>query len=353
MAEQLDWYLDQPYDNLNTWMYDRVQVLYEYYLRTGDESVHAEATRSAIEYVKHYTRNGGSGGWPDCNGGWSHAGVNKCDAKFTHVSALYYLKEVDGIESFDADLLSSLEDYSMAAGWFVPAGPYDSPNIKWNERVYGLMLTNLVYLHLLGSSTAMENIDRFINWFYDHQQSPSFDQFTGAWLHSYYGHEGFGEPGSANDARTFSPWMSAMVIGGLWRAYQINPDERIGEMIVDFAQALEDYGFITNPTSWRHPYNDSGQIAWYLAFPNDSARQQQVMDNDGWYADTHLPEIQCMVAAGFYFSQSQSQKAAFQARFEAIEPFYNTLMAGVSFPARLFAWQHSHNPSCEWFMENG
>lgn len=37
MAQQIEWYIDTPYDSRNAWLYDRVQVLYEYYLRTGDD----------------------------------------------------------------------------------------------------------------------------------------------------------------------------------------------------------------------------------------------------------------------------------------------------------------------------
>lgn len=354
MEDQLSWYLDQPYSNLNTWMYDRVQVLYEYYLRTGDQTAREEARRSALEYIQHYTDNGGEGYWPDCNGGWDHAGVNRCDAKFTHVAPLYYLEAVEGVVAYDSALLARLEAYSMASGWNGGNRPYDDPDIRWTERNVGLTLNNIVYLQRLGSPTAAQNLDDFIGWLYDHQQNPQFDPYTGAWMHSYNGHEGSGEPGDATDDRAFSPWMSAMIVGSLWRAYQIRPqDTRIPEMIVSFAQALEDYGYIDNPPRWTHGANPTNQIAWYMAIPWDTERQTDKMDSSGWHADMHLPELQCMTAAGYYFETDPVRKAAFLDRYNAIEPFYNAQMAQVSGPARLFGWQHSSNPSCEWFIEQG
>ena len=368
MNQQMAWYANQPYNDLNTWLYDRVQVLYELYLRTQDEGIHTEAIRSADEYVLHYTNDGTEPGYGDCNPGWSHAGVNKCDTKYTYASACWYRLKVDGVDVCDLDLLNRLHRYFMSYGWNAASfldTISDTAVFNATERNMGFQLMGLVYVYKVAKEkgyTSLEanveaDIKSVVKWLYNWQSMNTY----GAWMHSYNGHEGAGTPG-VNDWLIFSPWQSAILAGALWRVWSAGlTDDLCGAsneaciptMLVKYAQAMEDYGWVKSPTDWMLGDNKTGQIPWYIAFPdpNDSDRQLQEQNSEGWYADLHNPELQCVAALGYYFSKDPLQKLAFKNRYDVLEGFYVTSIARRSDPARMFAWQHSYNPSCEWLME--
>lgn len=369
MNQQTDWYLDKPYDDLNTWLYDRVQVLYELYLRTKDEKIHAEAIKSAEEYVKHYTNDGTEPDWGDCNPGWSlpGIGVNKCDTKYTYASACWYLLKVDGVDACNENLLGRLSRYFMSYGWnasqLLDADIANPATFKTTERNMGYQFMGLIYVNkvakekgytALAESTASD-IRAVIKWLYEWQAKYAY----GGWMHSFNGHEGAAKD---PDMLIFSPWQSAILTGALWRAWDAgfvtdtcgqSNEKCIPSMLVKYAQAMEDYGWVKNPTTWMSGYNVSGQIAWYMAFPENAEFQKDYQEAEGWYMDQHNPELQCVAALGYYFSKDATQKAAFKARYDVLEKYYVPALSSRGNPSRKFGWQHSHNPSCEWLIENG
>ena len=367
MNQQMSWYGEADYSDLNTWMYDRVQVLYELYLRTRDEEIHAEAIKSADEYIQHYTNDGTEPDFADCNPGWEHAGVRKCDTKFTYASACWYRFKVDGVDVCNQGLLTRLSKYFMSYGWnasrLLDAGIANPETFRVTERNMGYQLIGLVYVHKLarekGYTALAESTDSdiraVIKWLYEWQAKAQY----GGWMHSYNGHEGSDRD---PDYLIFSPWQSAILTGGLWRAWSAgfttdicgaSNELCIPAMLVKFAQAMEDYGWIKKADDWMSSSNTTGQISWYLAFPNNPDAQTNKQDNSGWYADQHNPELQCVAALGYYFSKDAAQKNAFKARYNVLEGYYVPALSSRGSPNRKFAWQHSHNPSCEWLMENG
>src|SRR3546814_6256499 len=63
-------------------------------------------------------------------------------------------------------------------------------------------------------------------------------------------HEGDGyDP--ATDVRGASPWMSANIVGGLWRAWLVTHDERIPVMLRDFSHYLDQHGFVPDELAGR------------------------------------------------------------------------------------------------------
>jgi hypothetical protein len=358
------WYADSNYNDLNTWLYDRVQVLYELYLRTGDESVHAEATKSAKEYVKHYTNVGSDPDYSDCNPGWSYAGVDRCDVKYTYASACWYLLKVDGVDACSKDLLGRLHRYLMSYGWnaarLLDPDSADVFNFEVTERNMGYQFIGLIYVNKVAreqgytdlAATTGSDIRAVIKWLYDWQAKYAY----GGWMHSFNGHEG----DDANpDYLIFSPWQSSILAGALWRAWDAGfttdtcgTKKCVPDMMVKLAQGMEDYGWVKNPTDWMTGANVSGQISWYLAFPLNPGKQKTYQDSEGWYADEHNPELQCVAALGYYFSKDAAQKATFKARYDALEKYYVPALSERGNPNRKFGWQHSHNPSCEWLMES-
>ena len=366
MMQQFSWYKDTSYDDLNAWLYDRVQLLYELYIRTNDENVHAEALKSAQYYVQQY--NDAS----QCKGGWGGAGIDPCNFKYTYASACWYVLKVDGQALCDEQRLSTLYEYYKKTGWnatgILDPGIANPETFNTTERNVGYALMGLQYVYRTAqdqgyvalASNVETTIHQTIQWLYEWQAKTAF----GAWMHSYNGHEGSGTPGQ-NDWLMFSPWQSAILTGALWRTWSAgihsdtcgtNNEPCIPEMLIKFAQAMESYGWVDNPKqyepyAWSHDANTTGQIAWYIATPDDFAKQLQIQNADGYYSDEHNPENQCQMALGYYFSQDASQKSAFQARYRALDSFYVPAMANISDPPRIAAWQNSSNPSCEWLIE--
>jgi len=448
-------------NDLNTWMYDRVQALYEYYLTTGDETVHTEALASAQEYALHYDRAGGNAGFPGCRGGWSFAGVNKCDRKFTYGSALWYAYVIDGVVLFDPELLEDLRAYAMGPAWEAAQlldDVGDRISFPTTERNMGYSLMLLGHVEALArraavgipadsveylnvANTARQNIEDSIEWFFDWQA----DDVWGCWAHSYRAHETIGTPyGGPDDDITCSPWQSGILTGAMLRIWFVNNIKQqtcgpqndqwcIPIMLVKFAQFLEDYAYFDDsyarvpfdgrtgiiqvndtvtfgggtvgiieaadvgstgqlivtvqsgsspsdnetittssggaalvngttlrPGSWRHPWDDSDQMARYLSLPLDLLREGSVQNNEGFNVNVHNPETQCQTALGYHFSDlggaTAAQKQAFLNRYNTMQAFYNLRagnddMASLTNPTRMFAWQHAHFASCEWLVQ--
>src|SRR3546814_872931 len=94
----------------------------------------------------------------------------------------------------------------------------------------------------------------------------SSDLVTGAWTHSWQAHEGESyDP--ATDVRGASPWMSANIVGGLWRAWLVTHDERIPVMLRDFSHYLDQHGFVPDELAgrWRSSCSAGGIVGWYFS----------------------------------------------------------------------------------------
>lgn len=313
-----NWYAALPYDHFGTWMYDRVGTLYELWERTGEESVKKEARRSALEYVKHYQVDGsGNGGWPNCDGGWAHAGVNKCDSKMTYLSALHYLQKHESIAA-DPQLVATLGEYQWRMGWGV--GWTSDPWSKITERDMGYSLMGIQYACRMGHQTSCERIPVIIG----HLSALEVD---GWFLHSYNGHEKTGEPGAAGDALVASPWMSAILIDALIRADAIVPDDRVKGLVERHAQAQLAELQLNHQT--HHSYNGTNYLPWYLFFPGDEARTEAVQYNDGWHSDMHIPEVTRTIEAG-----------GLTVPYDITNFYTRDMIDQVLSPSRMFAWQH-------------
>jgi len=311
--------------------------------------------------VKHYSTGG------QCDAGWNGAGINPCNTKYTYASACWYLYKVDGIDACPESLLARLRVLFLGSGWFSarlldPAAD-DPRTFNVTDNLMGLVYINKVAnargYTALANATASD-IRSSIEWLFNWQSKFPF----GGWMHSYNGHEGAGTPGQ-DDHLMFSPWQSSILAGALWRAWDAGfTDDTCGTgnvpciptMLVNYAMGMETYGWIDNPTQyedygWMHDSNLSRMIAWYVATPEEFPVQLQVQNSDGYYSDEHDPELQCVAAMGYYFSSDPDEKAALKARYDTLQKYYTGAMATVNEPARIMAWNHSHNPSCEWFME--
>ncbi len=346
---QWQWARTTSYTGVHGFLFDRASVIGLQYVRNGRPDFFAEFYNSATFYLSKIRTSG------SCAGGWAFDGVNPCDTKYGYVLPQLLLLALAG----DDTRVSPATVQLMANHQIANAlRPYSGGNQWWTERQTGLALEHIVSSYEIAADPSTRDaIDDAIDWLYAHQQTPpGGDAETGAWSHSWQIHEGQAyNPGT--DVRGGSPWMSANIIGGLWRAWQVTGDPRIPEMVRDFGRYMETHGFISDEgfalggRDWRSSCNANGTIAWY--FSSGISPLQRVVDiqnSQGQGSDAHNPELLMVVAAARHFETDPVWRAALTERAELVSRWFNTSCAASSHTPRAFNWQH-RNPEAIWLLD--
>ena len=358
---QWQWAKDSSYTNIDqhAFLFDRASVIGFQYIRNGKPEWFGEFYNSATFYLSHIKTTGAGGGYPDCTGGWEYAGVEACDPKYSYVTPQLLLLGLAGDDTrLSLDTVRDMVENQMQSGWNIPLQPYPGGGQAWTERQYGLALTHIVAgYEITGDAAMRQNVEDVLGYLYDHQQTPPGDPYTGAWTHSWTTHEcGAGcTPDPATDVRGASPWMSANIVGGLWKAWQVTSDPRIPTMLTSFGRYLEDYGWISDEqlasgSDWRSGCNAGGTISWYFSSAiNPLSDVIAIQDGEGWYSDSHNPELLMAVAAARYFETDPQQRQAYDQRVTLINRYFNATCAAGSNTKRAFNWQH-RNPEAVWLL---
>lgn len=351
---QWAWAKDVPYSGVHAFLFDRASVIGWQYVRSGRPEVFAEFYNSATFYLSKIKRDGNGGGWPDCTGGWAFDGVNACDAKYSYVTPHLLLVALAGDETrLDPDTVRQMVANQVKGGWSTPLGPYRGGGQAWTERQVGLALEHLVSAYeLTGWPEVKRHIQDVVGWLHAHQQTPPEDDpVTGAWTHSWQAHEG-AEYDAATDVRGASPWMSANLAGGLWRAWQVTGDDRIPVMLRDLGRYLEQHGFVPDRLAgnWRSTCNDGGAIGWYFSSATaPPERIAAIQESEGWGSDAHNPELLMVVAAARHFETDPAWRDKLSRRADALAAYLNPQCAAVSHTPRAYNWQH-RNPELTWLL---
>ncbi len=350
---QWQWAKNTPYSGVHGFLFDRASVIGLQYVRNGRADYFAEFYNSATFYLSKIKREGSGGGWPDCTGGWVYDGVNACDSKYAYMTPQLLLVALAGDDTrLEPTTIQHMVDNQVAGGWSGVLGPYTGGSQAWTERKVGLALTHLVSAYeLTGSAATRQHIVNVIGWLHAHQQTPPGDPFTGAWSHSWQTHEG-NTYNPATDVRGGSPWMSANIVGGLWRAWRVTSDPRIPVMLRDFGRYMEQHGFAPDDLAgnWRSSCNAGGVIGWYFSSgisPMD--RVIAIQNSSGGGADSHNPELLMVMAAARHFETDPTWRSAFSARAQRLSNYLNLNCGAVSHTARAFNWQH-RNPEAIWLL---
>jgi hypothetical protein len=352
---QWQWAENTSYTGVHGFLFDRASVIGFQYVRNGDPDYFAEFYNSATFYLSKIKTEGSGGGWPDCTGGWAFDGVNACDPKYSYLTPQLLLIALAGDDTRLSDeTIGHMVENQMLGGWNFPLGPYQGGAQSWTERQIGLALEHVVSgYELTGDAGMRQDILAIVGWLHDHQQTPPGDPYTGGWTHSWQMHEGL-DYDPTTDVRGTSPWMSANIAGGLWRAWQVTGDTRIGVLLSHLGRYLENHGFATAAqlaeNDWRSSCNADGTISFY--FSSALAPESAVLDiqNDqGWGADSHNPELLMVMAAARYFETDPAWRTAFSQRATLLARYLNTTCAASANTARAFNWQH-RNPEAVWLL---
>ncbi|TWT20239.1 hypothetical protein FQY83_10905 [Luteimonas marina] len=351
---QWQWAKDTPYSGVHGFLFDRAAVIGYQYVRSGRPDVFLEFYNSATFYLSKIKRTGNGGGWPDCTGGWEFDGVNACDPKYSYIAPQLLLVALAGDDTrLDAQTIRHMAYNQITGGWSGAPGPYQGGNQSWTERNAGLALEHLVSSYeLTGSSETRQYVQNMLGWLYAHQQTPpGSDPFTGAWTHSWQAHEGLNyDP--ATDVRGGSPWMSANIVGGLWRAWLATGDARIPTMLRDFGRYLEQHGFAPDEMAgnWLSGCNANGTIGWYFSSAiSPQSRVIAIQNDQGGGSDAHNPELLMAVAAARHFETDPVWRTRLEQRAQRLGQYLNTQCAAASHTARAFNWQN-RNPELTWLL---
>jgi hypothetical protein len=352
---QWQWARTTAYTGVHGFLFDRASVIGLQYVRNGRADYFAEFYNSATFYLSKIKTTGSGGGWPDCTGGWQFDGVNPCDPKYGYLTPHLLLVALAGDDTrLTAATVQHMVDNQVRGGWNHPLGAYPGGAQSWTERQVGLALEHIVSGYELTGSPAMrQHILDVVGWLHAHQQTPPGDPYTGAWSHSWQMHEGL-DYNPATDVRGGSPWMSANIIGGLWRAWRVTSDPRIPVMLRSFGRYMEAHGFATPAqlavTDWRSGCNANGTIGFYFSSGISPIASVLAIQNDqGWGADSHNPELLMVVAAARYFETDPVWRATHAQRAALLGNYLNTSCAAASSTARAFNWQH-RNPEAVWLL---
>lgn len=351
---QWQWARDVPYAGTHGFLFDRASVIGFQYVRNGRSEFFAEFYNSATFYLSHIKTGGRGGGWPDCTGGWEFDGVNACDAKYSYLTPHLLLVALAGDDTrVDDATVRHMAENQVKGGWSSPLGPYKGAGQSWTERQTGLALEHLVSAYeLTGSPAVKQNIVDLLGWLFDHQQAPpDGDPVTGAWTHSWQAHEG-SDYDRATDVRGASPWMSANIVGGLWRAWLVTRDERIPVMLRDFGRYLDQHGFAPDELagSWRSQCNADGIVGWYFSSATAPAgKVVDIQNSEGYGSDAHNPELLMAIAAARHFETDPAWHRRLSRRADQLAGYLNPECAAVSHTARAFNWQN-RNPEFTWLL---
>lgn len=350
---QWQWARNTAYSGVHGFLFDRASVIGFQYVRNGRPDFFAEFYNSATFYLSKIKREGNGGGWPDCTGGWVHDGVNACDSKYAYMTPHLLLVALAGDDTrLEPATIQHMVDNQVAGGWSGPLGPYAGGSQAWTERKVGLALEHLVAAYeLTGSAATRQHILNVVGWLHAHQQTPPGDPFTGAWSHSWQTHEG-NPYNPATDVRGGSPWMSANIVGALWRAWLVTADVRIPVMLRDFGRYMEQHGFAPDDLAgnWRSSCNAGGTIGWYFSSGISSIeRVIAIQNSSGGGSDSHNPELLMVIAAARHFETDPTWRNHFSQRAQRLSNYLNTQCAAASHTARAFNWQH-RNPEAVWLL---
>lgn len=346
------WAKDTNYTEVAHWLFDRTSVIAKLYLRTGQPEILAEAFNSYRFYIDKI-KTTGAAGWPQCGGGWEYQDKSPCDSKYVYPEAILLMLGLSGDDTqHDTEMVNLMAAAGQTGGWGTPIEPYDDPGTHFTERHAGLALTgSVVAYEITGERSHLDVVHAQIGYLYNHMfLNPDGFGVDGCWRHSWEVHESGPDayPGNLANDRGCSPWMSGNLIGGLFRAYQVTQDKRIEEMILAFGRFLENHGFIRQAwfdatgNDWRHPCQDGdGTIAAYWSSSTASLQVlTNIQNSEGWYSDSHNPELLLAVKWAHKLETVPQHKAALADRIRLIENWFNADCAAISTTPRAFNWQH-------------
>lgn len=336
------------------WLYDRASTMFALYLRSGNFKHLREAVRNTGFYKGKLYAPGVS---PASGlGGFSlvSPSPSSIDTKYVYNECLALQHWVTG----DPDMVDPIswvaqchETNGMNTQWSAGTG-------FWTERHTSYrMIANLVHYEVTGDANARTRVGTQTGHFIWHQNGaggaiPSSGRIDGGLYHT-------GSQHSEGTAGAFlaSPWMSALVVDAMVRAYAFTEDANIAAFVRRMGV------FIRNAclSDSSHSYGGGARYyASYLVQYNGAVDMRSGGDAE------HALDVAAALAWAWYFSELTSSADA--AHKTMAQNLYNTYDAAVTYwirpagpasgltayrisPWRKYGWEYRTSNSFAWLME--
>ncbi|GAA0957435.1 hypothetical protein Vau01_100060 [Virgisporangium aurantiacum] len=349
------------------WLYDRAEVMYIGYLRTGYLRFLREAVRNAEFYRTQL--------WTpaDCNGGRCvgsfkpknpDASAPWHDQKYSYNEPLAMTHWLTG----DTRPLSQIEDVTKV---------YDDVNTQVNpsfytERHIGLkLLANVVAYEVTGKAVYKDRMLVILNDFRQAQLHPlDGGPVDGGIWHSLVAHEGV----PPNEEQTItSPWMTALLADAASRLYLVSEHPEVRNLLIGLASHECGVG-----SYWSTIRNGDNPLAEHnggapVYLPHYLATRDGlgVTDEfDPWANMEHTPDVAGVVAWGAYFAGVNGDTAKQNSLKQCGNDLYTSWSHVITSwtrpnapasnldsyrvnPPRKYTWWFKNSGSFSWAMGSG
>lgn len=278
------------------WLYDRAQVFFNGYIRTGKLEFLREAHRATVHYMKLlYVKGSCPSSLADKNcvgffGLKNPADSDYKDSKYSYNESLvthYWL-------SGDPEPLKHLADVISATAEEVNIASVPTPTSWFTERHFAnALLAPVMAFEVTGDPQTKTLIVQGIDALETLQNNPWEGSRNGC-FNSYV---------EGGERLSFSPWMSSLIAHALLRAYHVTADARIPKMLVDLAQCEVDLAIY-------YPDEQGAPEYWMSYYIAAAFGDPKGIDSDPWSDLEHAIDTAYVTALGAYFSQDATQKSA-------------------------------------------
>lgn len=317
---------------VNEWLFDRTTCWYKMYVRTGELKFLEAAHRAAHFVLDHTAQSGPNAGAftlkPDG------------DLKYVYPRAmhLHYLLTGDdrmrdaGVAMANLHLRTLDPIYDPTV--YTPSGADTDPKHRrafWSPRhqAYGL----LGVLHgweLTGEAAYLDKVRACIDAYHAHQSHPP-DGFPadGSWRQDWSQYDA----SEATYRAATSPWMTAILLDGLFHAWTVLRDARIPVMVTRWCDFMDRRGFVPD-----------GSTPYYIVDCTAQPPSGQV----GVDMDLHQMEMAYTFAMGLYFTSKPQDAARYRRRFDTA--YQRALTQDMNKVGRSYNWAFQASSQLIYFM---
>jgi hypothetical protein len=286
------------------WLYDRAQVFYNGYLRSGNSDMLREAHRAADHFRQLI--------WTptDCP-------VSPPEVIYPYCVGSFKLKNLDRYNPYQDTKYSTPESLLMyylltgdasvlpVIGYMSWASEFHAPLTSENtERTLGYaLLAHAIDAELTGSA---------------HETAVVFGGITAMRLRQVSPLDGNAPNGCFNyppegQVHTFSPWMSNILAHGLLRGFQATGQPVVPQALIDLAQCEVERGIEPRKATTNGPMPVGYYYPFYIA--NSFGPPSDADDDNPFNGFEHCADVATTIALGTHFANgAQKANLAFYAR---------------------------------------
>lgn len=314
------------------WLFDRTTCWYKMYVRTGELKFLQAAHRAAHFVLDHTARTGSNAGAFTLKEG--------VDLKYVYPRAmhLHYLLTGDDRMRDAGVAMARLHLRTLDPIYAPPPDTHagsdtdsERPHPFWSPRhqAYGL----LGVLHgweLTGDAAYLDKVRACIDAYHAHQsQPPDGHPADGSWRQDWSQYDA----SEASYRAGTSPWMTAILLDGLFHAWTVLGDARIPSMVTKWCDFMDRRGFVPD-----------GSAAYYVV----DCLAQPPSGLVGVDMDLHQMEIAYTFAMGLYFTSDPQAAARYRKRFETA--YQRALMRDMNKVGRSYNWAFQASSQLVYFM---